>query len=171
MNSLFLREKHKFVQNASSEDVGEVTGLFGDILSRGISLRVRVTGRSMRPFLRGGETLVIRRVDAASLRRGDLILFRNGSGEPVMHRIVRRRGAFGSVVFQTKGDAALSLDEPVREDEVLGKVCRIERTNSCIDMEASVMRYVNYICAIVNLMKYWIRYAPARLSSRLKALL
>ena len=48
-----------------------------DILRSGISLRLQVTGRSMAPFLVGGEFLTIKKGPGSSLHIGDLIFFQN----------------------------------------------------------------------------------------------
>ena len=54
----------------------ETVAFFEDILNRGLILRVKVTGRSMLPFLAGGEILTIQKVPSFSLQIGDLIFSR-----------------------------------------------------------------------------------------------
>jgi len=120
----------------------EKLGLFEDILNDGISLRVKVTGRSMAPFLRGGEILTIKKVPHASLKKGDLIFFKARHGLPILHRIIKKRLNNGTNSVQTKGDALLAFDEPVYENKVLGKVCAVEKTDpdgkvKFINMESS----------------------------------
>lgn len=68
-----------------------VTRLFEDILSTGSTLRVKVTGRSMAPFLSGGEIVTIKSVPCALLHRGDLIFFINGEYLPILHRIIHKK--------------------------------------------------------------------------------
>ena len=141
-------------ESAPSGGTGiEVAELFEEILDDDSLLRVKVTGRSMRPFLRGGETLTIRRAAVSSLRRGDLILFKNRQGLPVVHRIVRKiRGHDGAILFETKGDALLTTDGPVDGGDILGRVCRIEGTRS-LDMDAAGWRCLNYLLAVINLLR------------------
>jgi signal peptidase I len=129
---------------------------FADILNRGLSLRIRATGRSMVPFLRGGEIVTIKKVPCASLRIGDLIFFKNRESSLLLHRIVKKQRTGNGLVFQTKGDAVSGVDDPVREHKILGRVCTIERISSCasmklIDMESSRQRGVNYVRAKVGL--------------------
>ena len=140
--------------SAPSRGTGiEVAGLFEEILGDDSLLRVKVTGRSMRPFLRGGETLTIRRTPHSSLRRGDLVLFKNRQGLPVVHRIVRMTMRDdGAVTFETKGDALLTTDGPVDGSDILGKVSRIEATRT-FDMNAAAWRAVNYLLAAVSLLR------------------
>ncbi len=130
--------------------------LFKDILGRALSLRVRVTGNSMAPFLNGGEMLTVRKVRTSSLRIGDLIFCRTRDNSLLLHRIVAKRVKDGSLVFQTKGDALFSLDEPVCESDILGKVCRVEKLLSDgrtkqIDTETSIWKAVNYLQAMISL--------------------
>ena len=133
-----------------------ITGLFEEILKAGTRLRVRVTGRSMTPFLSGGETVTLKQVPLTLLRRGDLIFFKNSHAVPLLHRIVHKRSASdGTITFLTKGDALLSLDEPVRDRNVLGKVCKIEKKHSkgvlkTINMESNRWRLINSIIAIIG---------------------
>jgi signal peptidase I len=137
-----------------------VFALFEDILNSGVGLRVRVTGRSMIPLLRGGELLTLRKVPCSSLKRGDLIFFRNREGCPILHRIVHTiRGKNGAIAFQTKGDALIAFDGTVHDQEILGKVCRIEKGAKCIDMETGIQRRLNYLIAVTGLLKSRFRFA------------
>jgi len=133
--------------------------LFEGILNSGLSLRVRVTGRSMSPFLQGGEILTIRKVPCTSLRIGDLIFFKNHRGSHLLHRIVsKKRVNNGMLTFQTKGDALRACDESVRHDEILGKVCKIEKINSVmcskyINMESTPWQTINYLTGVIKLLE------------------
>jgi signal peptidase I len=134
----------------------EASAFFADILNRGLSLRLRATGRSMAPFLRGGEIVTIKKVPCASLRIGDLIFFKNRESSLLLHRIVKKQRTGTGLVFQTKGDAVTGIDDPVHENKILGKVRTIEKIASCdtlkpIDMESPRQRGVNYVRAKVGL--------------------
>jgi signal peptidase I len=137
----------------------DVLRLFEEILQHGADLRVRVTGRSMRPFLRGGEVLTIRQTPSPCLRKGDLILFRNSYGLPVLHRLLnKRKTAGGKFRILTKGDALKAFDEEIHEDSVLGKVLRIERPLLSgkirhIDMDSVYYRCVNISVAVMGFFK------------------
>ncbi len=137
----------------------EVTALFGEILKSGLSLRVKVTGRSMRPFLRGGEIVTIKKVPCSELRIGDLIFFESPPGVPVLHRIVRKRMSAGAnLTFQTRGDGLMAFDEEIHESSVLGKVLRIERPaqsgkTTHIDMNSLFYRCMNFSIALKGFFK------------------
>jgi len=128
--------------------------LFEEILSRGSVLRVRVTGNSMAPFLKGGEFVTIRRVPAASIRAGDLILFSLHEDSAILHRVIKRKESGSrSLSFITKGDGRSTPEGPVNQQSILGKVCRVEKMASPsgkmtrINMESVPWRIRNYIRA------------------------
>ncbi len=158
----------------------ELTGLFEDILKNGSQLRVRVTGKSMSPFLKGGEILTISQVSYHELRRGDIILFRNQHEHPVLHRIIRKEGASGNntISFLTKGDAVGTFDEAVKQEHVLGKVILVEKISmnrhaEQIHMDSLFQRVMNYAQAVLSLLKttsYWqmLRHLKTRLSAMKK---
>lgn len=131
----------------------EAAALFDDILNTGANVRVKVTGKSMFPFLEDGDVVTIQKVPDVSLERGDLIFFRNRQGFPVLHRLIKKKRTNNGVIFfQTKGDALICFDEPVAAGKVLGKVVRIEKKNSTariIDMESLHWRTVNYLIALI----------------------
>ncbi len=101
--------------------------LLTELFARGADVRIRVTGASMRPFLCGGEILTLRRPEGGGLRRGDLVLFVDRDGRPVLHRIVHRRASSAGAVLRTLGDGLIGLDEALPEQRVLARVCAIER--------------------------------------------
>jgi signal peptidase I len=154
----------------------DITGLFEDILNRGLSLRVKVTGRSMAPFLKGGEVLTIQKTALSSLRKGDLLFFRDANFHPVIHRIISRQlRSDGQFIFQVKGDAVGACDAPVRGAEVLGKACKIEDMNTVIgikhiDMESPFWKNINYLLATINLAESRILFMRSKFAGLLRSL-
>ena len=142
---------------SSPELIGpEKIKLFEDILNGGLTLRVKVTGKSMAPVLQGGEILTIKKTPSCSLHIGDLIFFKTLYGVPLLHRIVGKQREKDMFIFQTKGDALITMDQPVTEHDILGKVCRIEKLFSGgrtkqIEMESRTWKVINYFQAIIGL--------------------
>jgi signal peptidase I len=136
--------------------VPEKIKLFEDILNGGLTLRVKVTGKSMASILQGGEVLTIKKAPSCSLHIGDMIFFKTLYGVPLLHRIVGKHREKDMFIFQTKGDALMTMDQPVPEHNILGKVCRIEKTFSDgrtrqIEMESGTWKVINYFQAIIGL--------------------
>jgi len=146
------------------KNIREIT-LFEEILESGSSLRVKVTGRSMAPFLGGGEIVTLKKEPHDALRKGDLIFFKNSRGAPLLHRVIQKRKSHDKkITFRTKGDALIAFDEPVQYQKVLGKVSRIEKIDSgpgskCINMESFRWRTINAIIARISLFRSYGYYA------------
>lgn len=76
-----------------------------------------------------GDIMVLRGRDAGSIETGDVIVFRSGRKDPIIHRVVKKIQNGDEIYFQTKGDnnkdsiKSGQLDETnVGEDIVIGKV-------------------------------------------------
>ncbi|HAM50352.1 MAG TPA: hypothetical protein DCP92_06515 [Nitrospiraceae bacterium] len=150
-------------QILSSSSVVGAVGLFEDILGRGVMLRVRVTGKSVTPFVKGEEVLTIRKVPGDSLRTGDVILFKKKGRISDRPRIARIKiNGHAGIIFQTKGDALTAPDEPVRKEHILGKVCRVENRSENINLETGMQRSVNYLVAAASLFEAWLLYRPEK---------
>jgi hypothetical protein len=159
-----MNEKHLIPHLCVSESVG----LFEHILRNGLNLRVQATGKSMTPFLRGGEILTIHRVPPAMLSIGDLIFFKTPEGVPLIHRIIKKQKEEHGFIFHTKGDHLFVCDAPIGEGHILGKVCRIQRVDGHgnseeIDMESRPQRFFNNMTAVLSLAKNRFYAAAAKI--------
>jgi signal peptidase len=77
---------------------------------------------SMEPVLNVGGVVVIRPVDTASIREGDIIAYHSGE-LLITHRVVQVSTTEGDISFVTKGDAAEEADlRPISAENVVGKV-------------------------------------------------
>lgn len=92
----------------------------GAVLSEGAHLSFRAGGRSMSPFIRDNETVIIE-PPSSSLRIGDVILFISSGQQLTLHRIVRKT-ANGYV---TRGDATCHQDGIVPHTAVIGRAVRV----------------------------------------------
>jgi signal peptidase I len=158
------------LQSIISPLTNETAELFTDILNKGLTLRVQATGKSMIPFLSGGEILTIRKVPVNNLSTGDLIFFRTRYCSLLLHRIVSKGFHGNTNMFRTKGDALVTIDDPVTEDAILGKVCTVEKNTASektqfIDMELPYWRAVNYLHALTGLVKSKAYFALSKSAS------
>ncbi len=127
----------------SIRDEGAID-LLHSLLEQGVSVRIRVSGRSMQPFLKGDEVVEIASLHARYPKIGDIVLFRDQHGNPLLHRFLWRRLYHEKLYLQTKGDACSSCDSPVPVDQVLGYVRRIVFTNHTVDLRTLRMRLTAY---------------------------
>jgi uncharacterized repeat protein (TIGR01451 family) len=117
--------------NSSIQDRPD-TNLFRELsrelLSGGKSFQFRATGASMFPAICDGEVLQIQEVNAADLRKGDIILFRDGTAFRA-HRLIS--ADLKNDIFITRGDASFDPDQPICAAQILGKV--VAKKSSPID--------------------------------------
>ncbi len=109
-------------------DCGEMVQFIDDLLRGGRHVRVRVTGRSMAPWLEDGVCVTLRHVPAAALTTGTVVLYRTGEGRLVLHRVIRTvKTGDGTVRFLVKGDACAAPDGLVAAGQIIGTIDRIAR--------------------------------------------
>ena len=102
-----------------------------DLIGRGESVTVTVTGSSMTPFLvHGRDQIRFRRPDGP-LRRGDLAFFRRDTGAYVMHRVAR---------VDAQGRCYL-VEGPIRPDQIFGLVTAVCRKGRWIGPEDRCWRF------------------------------
>ena len=88
--------------------------LIASMLGEGREVRLRLTGWSMRPWLRSGTLVRFTATEAPVV--GDIGLTRHANDTLVAHRIV----ALGPDWVQTKGDACLARDGRVPRSSLIG---------------------------------------------------
>lgn len=88
----------------------------------------------MLPSIFPGDTLVVLRHPAASVRPGQVVLF-SRDGRFCAHRVVRALDLDGQLFVVTCGDALTQEDSPVAEHELLGRVTAALRRGKRIEFE------------------------------------
>lgn len=109
------------------QDTAAFLDVSEQLLSAGYRVRFRAHGASMRPTIRDGETVTVEGVDPAGVKPGDILLYSHKQ-RPFAHRVVQIHQDGGAVVgFVLRGDAKAECDEPVKPDQILGRVLLPER--------------------------------------------
>lgn len=103
---------------------------------------IPITGNSMLPLMRTGDQVLVAH-DCSHIRTGDVIVFWQ-SNQLIIHRVIRIRQTSDTICFLTKGDNGLSLDPPVREDQVIGKVLAVRQDNREISLDTRMWRGLGY---------------------------
>lgn len=115
-----------------------------ELLRRGQSVRFRAPGWSMHPTIKEGETIKVAPVAPLDIKRGDILLYFTGR-KVIAHRVISiKREKSNSTtqsstlnpqhLFILRGDASATCDEPVKAQQVLGKVVSVERGGRCVDL-------------------------------------
>lgn len=97
----------------SFPDTEKAFSLIESLLDSGMDVQVRVTGRSMRPFIKSGDVVVLRKVRIRTAKLGDIVYFRDEHGKCILHRLMEVSRIDGRTIFQTKADALRRFDSPV----------------------------------------------------------
>lgn len=103
--------------------------LITELLEKGQSTKITVSGDSMYPFLRDGiDSVELSKGRFEDLKRGDIAMFRRRDGAYVMHRIYKRNNGNIFIV----GDAQKWIEGPLQKDQFIAVVNHIWRKNKKI---------------------------------------
>jgi len=120
-----------------------------ELLRNGHNVKFRAPGDSMYPTICDGDVITVMPIETAAITIGDIILYRHKAGVAA-HRVIRmakrdvpdfqppalepRPSVLSpQSCFILRGDAAVVFDDPVRADQILGKVTLVERECRRID--------------------------------------
>jgi hypothetical protein len=93
----------------------------------------------MFPSIRDGDTVTVSPLQNASPRLGDGLAFVGPGGERlIIHRVVGTRGDS----YLARGDATSEADGLVREENILGRVTRVERDGQEIRLGLGPERFL-----------------------------
>jgi len=100
--------------------------LAGKLLQEGRTVRVKVTGTSMYPFLRDGNLVTVEPVSADRIMRGMVVVARVPDAY-VVHRVIGINRE-GSAIL--KGDFYRKIDSPVAPRQIIGIVTGVSGRHS-----------------------------------------
>ena len=109
----------------------------------------------MQPTIEDGELITVAPVGAATVKRGDILLYQNERGV-FAHRVLGvvkgtvptiREG--DSPPYILRGDASVSCDPPVAPEQVIGRVVAVQRGNRSLALDS---RLAN----LLRLARLWI---------------
>ena len=113
--------------------------LITELLQDGYQVNFSAPGHSMYPTIMANEKILVAPIDPTAVRMGDIILYR-ANGSLIAHRVrlIKKMNtdavnAYPDWSFILKGDASPVYDEPVKVEQILGKVISIERNGCSID--------------------------------------
>jgi len=142
-----------------------------EILEKGNILRFRIKGRSMQPFIRDQEVVLIESCQPSELKIGDIIFYRVAPSKIVIHRFIRKIRNHSEMSFLTKGDANFHFDPPVNPADILGKILAIERNGKQLMLDKSMFKFKNYFYVECFLIKRWVFLIPRRFRWKLSLVL
>jgi len=120
----------------------------------------------MRPWLREGMRVQLEPIDLDRVRVGDVVAFALAGGL-VAHRVIAIVRHAPVPVLRTKGDACIAADPPVRFEDVVGRVARVETSTRIIDLRTTRSRLAGLAIAGCSLMVAAARAVVGRLRARI----
>ena len=126
--------------------------LIREELGNGKKITLRVSGNSMHPLIRGGDSIRIERCAPEVLGIGDIITFKR-NGTYYTHRLLRivTRGSVTRVM--TKGDNEVNVDPPVSPDQILGRVTFIQKKNRTLYLKTPFWSFMNRLLGVFSLLE------------------
>jgi len=133
--------------------LGVVRDLGFSLLEEGKILKIKASGYSMYPSIKPESIIFIEPLAyESSPVPGEIIAWKRESGF-VVHRLVRIVRNDNEIRYFTRGDSCGYEDQPVRKDQIAGKVVRLEnQKNKLIDESQLDRKY----CYFINRLNVWI---------------
>lgn len=128
---------------------------------------LKVSGKSMFPWIREGDIVFLRKAAIADVARGDVVVFAR-SGLLCVHRVLsletRSTENQLATVLMAKGDATADRDDAVSADQFRGKVEFIYRRNREIRIAQGWRKYFGKLLAFGSPITSWWRPAASALN-------
>lgn len=94
----------------------EMSPLISELINSGTDVTITVTGNSMKPMLwHLRDTVLLTKCDPASLKKGDIPLYKRESGHYILHRILK----VNKDSYDIAGDHQYILERDVKKTQVL----------------------------------------------------
>ena len=128
-----------------------------ELLQDGQSIRFYAHGMSMKPTILHGDFVTVEPIEPSEIRRGDIVLYRDRNNV-IAHRVV---GLTASKRFLFCGDGRETADQPVRPDQILGRVVALER-------DGRLLRLHHHWMQMLYVARFYVSRFRVRLVQRLR---
>ena len=125
------------------------------LLSRSLSIELRMSGSSMSPAIEDGDVITVEPVAEDPVKQGDIVLYHSRFDTAVIHRVIRLERSSSERCIVTRGDAASHNDVPVPLHRILGRVKRVERLGERIKMVVPKRSFSQTVMAWLHRWKFW----------------
>jgi signal peptidase I len=135
----------------------EAVHLISNVMKKHKWIDLPAQGTSMFPYIQDGDVCTFVTCSPAELQRGDTALYHTVQGKLVTHRFVKQETINKYTFYMFKGDTNLGFDEPVGEQQIIGKLIYIKRRRRKIS--AGSVRSILWSKSILSLpyLSQWLR--------------
>lgn len=106
-----------------------------------VPIAICLNGDSMRPLIRRNRDAVTIIPLRRPVKRGDIVLFADGDGRYVVHRVWKR----GEDTILTMGDHCTKPDRPLYPNQIWGLVTKVQRGSKSIPLDTRGARCLGCI--------------------------
>ena len=138
---------------AKQVDTGEYLAALCGLIDEGHEVAIPVAGSSMTPFLGDGRDQVFVKKPWRPIRRGDIVLYRRGNGDFVLHRVYRVQKKGNTATYDLIGDAQKDVERGIQREQIFAVATRAKRKGKIIGSGNLYWWFFRYI---------WIRIIPLR---------
>ncbi len=118
-----------------------------ELIEGGHSVRLRVRGQSMVPWIRDGDVIEVVPVAMDQVQVGDVVFFRRGR-LLLVHRVIQRRVDGEKVQWITRGDNHCQDDGPMdRPADLIGRVEKVYRGRRTIALDRGLVGMAGRLAA------------------------
>lgn len=127
-------------------------------------LLFKARGRSMLPFIKPHDIVLVEKIKPEKLKVHDLVCFKAPNNQSyILHRLIYKPNC-NEKYFFTSSDRLFSIDEPFTKDKIVGKAKNIIRNNKTKEIYGknkilSFFLFLALMRQIVNFVLYCKRYA------------
>lgn len=130
-----------------------------DVLSKGLSFRLKLYGGSMFPYIKNNTEVIIRKNEFNKINIGEIVIFET-SKKNIAHRVLKNNNQY----LITKGDNEFNNDGMVSEKQYIGSVVGIIKNQKIkylkynIFSENYLFAKLSYILSSLNRLFYKFYY-------------
>lgn len=117
-----------------------------DLIEKGSSVKINISGSSMEPCLYEGDTIVIKGIKLAEVKLGDIILGKY-KGAYILHRVIKR----AKDCIYIAGDNNLSQIEKIEASDIYAIATEVVKLDNKVDLRSNLSR-------IKGLIWYYLRF-------------
>ena len=140
-------------QPARQVDTGQYLTALSELIEEGHEVSIPIAGSSMTPFLGDGRDQIFVKAPWRPIRKGDIVLYRRGNGDFVLHRVHRVHGSGNKTSYDVIGDAQARIEHGIQRNQIVAAATRARRKGKIIEPESFYWRFFQHI---------WIRIIPLR---------
>ena len=150
-----LMKEYGLLSDPSVKQVGteEYLSALCELIEEGHEVSIPIVGSSMVPFLGDGRDQIFVKLPGRPIRRGDIVLYRRGNGDFVLHRVHRVYGSGDDATFDVIGDAQNIIEHGVQKKQIFAMATRARRKGKIIKSGCLYWWFFQYI---------WIGIIPLR---------